>query len=528
MKNIFAALCALLLPAAMCPQFAAAADGFFTVEKQEGRWWLIDPGGERFFSTGVNVVNPGGYYAPDLGYAPYNVNILDLYGDEETWADVTYDRLAQWNFNTLGAWSDYGLLADRMPYTTVLYLSPADWQNGTVADYFSDEFYSQVADKVASSVAPRVDDPNLIGWFLDNELRWGIDWRGVTDLYAEYFAMDAAMPGKAALVQFLRDRYGDDVGAFNAAWQMSLSDFDDLLPMTQIDPFTFDPVMRADREAFAGFVAEHYFSYCYDAIRDVDPNHLIMGCRLVSWTTPVAVAEAAGRHSDVVSVNNYVPWPIFQDAITWLADYVSITHATDMLAQFYELTQKPLLISEFSVRAMDSGLPNSWPPPYFFETMPTQTERADWFEDYARATFAGGYIVGYHWFAYMDEPPEGRFDGEDSNFGLVDNWDAPWDELVTRMTEVNADVYTWPIPGDDDVDDDVNDDADDDVNDDVDDDADDDVNDDLDDDTASPDDDINDDVDGDDDSAANPSSDSGDDDPSTSSGQADDDGACCG
>jgi hypothetical protein len=517
MKATIRVLCVIILLAAVFAPGVFAADGYFEVAEQEGRWWLIDPDGERFFSTGVNVTTPGGYYAPDLGYAPYYQNILELYGTEEAWADETFNRLSQWNFNTLGGWSDYGLLADRMPYTLVLYLSPANWQSGTVADYFSDDFYDQVAEKIASSVTPRVEDANLIGWFLDNELRWGIDWRGITDLFAEYFAFDADMPGKIALAQFLRGRYEDDVAAFNTAWSMSLADFDELLPMTQIDPFTFDPVMRADREAFAGFVAEHYFSYSYDAIRTADPNHLIMGCRLVSWTTPIAVAEAAGRHSDVVSINHYIPWPIFQDAITWLGDLVSIMNPTDMLAQYYELTQKPLLISEFSVRAMDSGLPNSWPPPYFFETLQTQEDRADWFEEYARATFAGGHVVGYHWFAYMDEPPEGRFDGEDSNFGLVDNWDTPWASLVTRMTEVNADAYTWPIPGDDDVDDDADDDANDDVDDDADDDSDDDDSDDADDDV---DDVANDDAD--DDSVGDPSADSD---------QADDDddgGSCCG
>ncbi|MFC1890258.1 hypothetical protein ACFL4G_10925, partial [Thermodesulfobacteriota bacterium] len=101
--------------------------GFFTVGQRDGRWWFLDPAGEIFFSTGVCVTTPSGYYAPDLGYSPYHENILDLYGSHAAWADVTYQRLTSWNFNTLGAWSDTGLLGDRIPYTIVLGLAGANW-----------------------------------------------------------------------------------------------------------------------------------------------------------------------------------------------------------------------------------------------------------------------------------------------------------------------------------------------------------------------------------------------------------------
>jgi hypothetical protein len=32
------------------------ATGFFRVEKREGRWWLVDPEGRRFFSHGIDCV----------------------------------------------------------------------------------------------------------------------------------------------------------------------------------------------------------------------------------------------------------------------------------------------------------------------------------------------------------------------------------------------------------------------------------------------------------------------------------------
>ena len=51
--------------------------------------------------------------------------------------------------------------------------------------------------------------------------------------------------------------------------------------------------------------------------------------------------------------------------------------------------------------------------------MATQAERADAFRRYATAALRHPSIVGYHWFEHADQPAEGRFDGENSNFGTV-------------------------------------------------------------------------------------------------------------
>ena len=46
--------------------------------------------------------------------------------------------------------------------------------------------------------------------------------------------------------------------------------------------------------------------------------------------------------------------------------------------------------------------------------------------------------VGYHWFEWVDEPKEGRFDGENSNYGLVNIQDKPYQEFIETVKKVNA------------------------------------------------------------------------------------------
>jgi hypothetical protein len=100
------AFLALLLP---CSQsFAATYDsyggwlelkgkktGFFHTEQIKGRWWLVSPDGNAFFSKGVDHVA----FAPESDSAPKAPD------DPAAWSKTKAEQLRCWGFNTLGAWS---------------------------------------------------------------------------------------------------------------------------------------------------------------------------------------------------------------------------------------------------------------------------------------------------------------------------------------------------------------------------------------------------------------------------------------
>ena len=95
------------------------------------------------------------------------------------------------------------------------------------------------------------------------------------------------------------------------------------------------------------------------------------------------------------------------------------------------------MITEFSFKAMDSGLPNTKGAA---KPVATQQDRADGFARYVSALAALPPCVGYHWFEYRDEPKEGRFDGENSNYGVVRIDFTPWEVLTGVMKKVNLGI----------------------------------------------------------------------------------------
>jgi len=420
------------------PGVAREATGWWRTERICERWWLITPEGHPAWSNGVNHATPTGDVNAVTGEQAYATTTAAAYASPEAWAEATASRLQGWGINTVGAWSDDDLLRPWLSATPILNLSGGDWQSGSVADWYDPAWEASVEATVAAVVVPRADDPNVLGWFLDNEGRWGPDWRGQATLLQLYLQTDAAAPGKQAAVAFLLDRLGGVEGV-NGALGTAYADEAAMRADTGAwDALDADaPGPAADlTTAWLQATADRYFSVTTSAIRAADPNHLILGNREVSVLTRLEVYQAAAPYVDVLSINNYTFQPGVDVAAIALSGAID---PADAFAALHAEVDLPVLISEFGFRAADSGLPNTWPPIY--PTLDTQSERAAAAAAYIEQAQQTSWIVGQHWFEWVDEPMDGRFDGEDNNWGLVNEQDEPYTELTEAMRAVNLKLW---------------------------------------------------------------------------------------
>jgi len=347
------------------------------------RWWLVTPDGGAFLSLGVCVVQPVGYTERGTQREPYRENVLARHGSVGAWTTVTANRLRAWGLNTLGSWSG-GELRGAFPYTKELSVSGGLWGElgagglrgkKAIPDFFSPEVKAYIRDRAAAAEAT-AHDPYLVGYYLDNELPWARDHRLGSDLFPGYMALPPAAPGKQRLVEFFRARY-QTVDKFNAIWCTNLKDWNELAARQKL--ISRNPVQaRRDREAFVLLVAREYFKTAAEAIRARDPHHLILGCRFLWAIVPRPVVQACGEYCDVVSINYYEAGWLGRLALRLTT---SMRVRTDLTFRpFYDLARKPLLITEFSFRAMDSGLPNTYPPGCVIQpAVLTQKIRADKF-----------------------------------------------------------------------------------------------------------------------------------------------------
>ena len=105
-----------------------------------------------------------------------------------------------------------------------------------------------------------------------------------------------------------------------------------------------------------------------------------------------------------------------------------------LVEHVYKLTGKPVLVTEFAFRAQNSGLPNTKGAG---PKVADQKARAKAYADYVTRLEGLPEAVGYHWFEWSDEPKEGRFDGENSNYGFVNIADEPYESFVEAAQAAN-------------------------------------------------------------------------------------------
>jgi hypothetical protein len=448
------------------------ATGFFRTDKRAGRWWLITPDGNPFFSIGMDVVAPSGstyvegreFMFRDLpardgelaahwserddrsglgaqhgrafdhgaAFNFYTANLERKFGADwrPRWRKEALARLEAWGFNTIGDWSEPELWAmHRLPYTAPLspegtyatISSGEDWW-GPMPDPF-DPAFAEAADRMAERAATRFrGDAYVIGYFVGNELAWGrgsaANPRGYYALAINSLAAGPQSPAKAAFVADLVESYREPQ-RLAEAWGIPLAAWDDLhragftLPEASLEK----PAVIADLAAFTRRFAEAYFRTVAGALRRHDPDHLFLGSRF-AWQTKEAVAACA-RWCDVVSFNRY------RRSLT----------ADDEWARFHALG-KPALIGEFHFGSIDRGL--------FWEGLigvGGEEERGPAYARYLRSVADNPDLVGAHWFQYVDEPLTGRtLDGENGHIGFVTVTDLPYEDLVAAAREANLTV----------------------------------------------------------------------------------------
>ena len=91
----------------------------------------------------------------------------------------------------------------------------------------------------------------------------------------------------------------------------------------------------------------------------------------------------------------------------------------------------------FRARANASGNLNTYGVGPVFDT---QADRAAAYAALVSDTATVPYVIGSHWFGFADQSPQGRFDGEDGNYGIVDIHNQPYPEMVAAMKATNARV----------------------------------------------------------------------------------------
>lgn len=431
------------------PGINSRATGFFRVEQRDGTWWAIDPLGRGHVPMGVDHVTYTGHWCEQLGYAPYHRAMRHQYPNRDDWVRETTHRLQSWGFNRLGGHAYLPMVHQGLSYSRFVgvgtpmarlgdacNITPNEGRPCTAfPNVFHPQFEAYCRYQAELTCQPVVDDPWLFGYFLDNELAWWGRGDPETGLFDAVMTKNATHTAKIALKNFLADRYRQDVQSLNRAWKTDLASLNEILQRQALDGAASD-IVRNDKHAFLALVADRYFAITTRAIRTIDKNHLILGCRFAGGRATDAVWAAAARYCDVLSLNYY--GSVDLDRGVALDDDHS-ARGEPLAAPFAKMARqaqgKPLLVTEWSFIALDSGLPCTNGAGQRFYT---QAERARAAGIFAESLLRIPELIGFDYFMWSDEPALGISEAfpENSNYGLVDGENRIYDELTANLSSV--------------------------------------------------------------------------------------------
>jgi hypothetical protein len=419
--------------------------GFFRTQwdEEQGRWWMVDPDGYAFWSTGqdcvgVNVTTNITHMESALTWLPQaddpyaeivterdwhhgkyinylQANLMHAFGADwyEKWAEITIAELKRAGFNTVANWSEWEIArAASFPY--VIPMRGLHGKTPTVYRELPDVFDPQFdidAAEFAQQLAAIRDDPAFIGYFMMNEPTWGFSSETPA---AGMLFNTVSCASRTALADFLRKKYETDT-ALATAWSIDTT-FAALAEGRWNTPLT--ETATSDLADFSSIMVEKYFGTLSAACRAVDPNHLNLGIRY--HTVPPKWALDGMRSFDVFSINCYraqVP-------------------AVELQA-IHDLLNMPTMVGEWHMGALDVGLPATGVGP----RVTTQAERAQAYRYYLETAAQIPHCVGVHHFTHYDQSALGRFDGEAYNIGFYDICNRPYKVLIDAARESHSLMY---------------------------------------------------------------------------------------
>jgi len=409
--------------------------GFYRVEKaSDGRWWAVDPQGMRTVVRGVDWVIYRGHGCEVDGKAHHYREWNDAhYASPADWERETLGRLKDWGFTMLGTGHDATLRHRGFAHAWEInfgnkfgkaldedderWIMPGRCAPCTaLPNVFHPDFPAYCAKLAVETCGPMKEDHDLLGWFLDNELCW---WgaagqaNGATGVWKACLAKPASHSARKAAVAF-------------AGAHPELKD-------------------AALHEAFLTEVADRYFAITVAAVKKVDPNHMILGCRFAGLGgAPECVWKVAGKYADVVTFNCYPSADLDRNV---LVEHIGGKRIADLFRQRYEAVGRPMLVTEWSFPALDSGLPCTNGAGQRFRT---QAERTQATELCAKTFLALPFLIGYDYFMWVDEPKNGisKLFPENTNYGLVSEKGVPY-PIADMFRRLHADVTKWhdaPLP----------------------------------------------------------------------------------
>ena len=425
--------------------------GYFHVEyfSEEKKWWIIDPLGNPMFMKGISHVDYNGVYDDKNHNYPYNENVKKKYNNNEgLWAIKQKEILEEYGFNFISIDSSKSIRHLGIPHSiqhfSIDFSKKYDYiiypdNSMGLPNIFNPLFEEYLNFIIEKDSEEYIDDPWVVGHFFDNELFWwgstSFSSQNEYGLFGDTIILPSDNLAKIKLVNLIYDNLTEKYGSFEEGMidvfsvQNIKNKNDLLINKIRIEPKT--EMAKGIAMTFIRNIAEQYYQMVSSTIHKIDPNHLYL-CDRFPGRIPF-FTDIIEKYCDIVTINYY---PVFNP-------YSGINKniIQDINGFNDKIKNRPLYITEWSVVALDVGLPSKNGAGL---RVITQEQRAHSIQLLQLALASNNFIVGSDYFMYIDDPHEAR---ENCNYGFKNEKDDIYDLMAKYLNKANEQTCARHING---------------------------------------------------------------------------------
>ena len=366
---------------------------------------VCEPEGNGFLSHGVNHVGEGllkNPYNRDHWAKEFGVGSVDDDAFRGKYYDKVRSDMVATGWNTFSCHNPDDLYVTvRQPYIpTVRFVDTCHWMTPADEDFldvWSSDFESHCDEVARKKVAPRADDPYLLGYSMTDCPVWsdldaaaretciyGAKREALTTWPRRLRNLGEDAAGKVAYVACMREHYNDQIASFNETYGSAFESFGALARAEswrdEVDPKNARELY--DNTVFLNRTVDRYYEVVTEVIRRHDPNHMIFGDKL-NGNTDVSddLLKVVAKHCDILFWQHYAN---------------SDEHRA-LLNRGARVTGVPQMNGDASLSSPDEYVTNPLGPHY-----ETQEERAMAYRGLMRDCYARTDFLGWDWCGWLD------------------------------------------------------------------------------------------------------------------------------
>jgi len=425
--------------------FSERNNDYFATIKHEGKWWLVTPEGNAFYSLGLNHFHANlwrrdsyntAHWETVFGGTKYSTNW------RQSFYEFAHEVLGDVGANTLAYHNEDRDLNDRprlvpyiRQYRPIKFSLHERSTSDAYPDIFSPEFAAHCASVANEEVKPYSNDKMIIGFAM-------ADVPVITQDYARRVSQNmgydaptwssvlrnlaSSAPGKQKYVETMRDIYRNDISLFNTIYGTNYADWTALSNSQdwRLDTDFSNRKEVSDNVTFDNICVKKYYEVASSAFRAVDQNHLFIGDKLnanQALNELLMIVEAIEHYIDVIMIQN------FNRSGAQVEVY-------DKIAQVVDL---PIINGDWGFGAYgDDHMPQpQWP------RAETQKQRAEWVAEHINKAILHHNVIGLHLCGVMDSwNTKGT-----QKPGIMNPFGVYHTDLVDTLLNFSRRMYEWRL-----------------------------------------------------------------------------------